>query len=98
MNQNIIDRIEKIQIQQYEALEQQDVQAIQLLEQEKTNLLQQQLVFEKITPDQRLQLEAILRVQQALEAVMKEVKNELSSQINSALQRQKAVKAYRSTE
>lgn len=98
MNQNIIDRIEEIQKQQYEALEQQDVQAIQVLEQEKTCLLHQSLDFATITPEQKQQLESILNAQQALETVMVEVKDELSSQINDALQRQKAVKAYRSTD
>lgn len=98
MKQESIDRLQAIQVAQYQALSEQDIALLEQLEVEKTQLLKELLSVKIATQQQREILEQILETQHDLERVCSEIRDELGSQITQVMQRQKAVQAYKETE
>lgn len=98
MKQESIDRLYEIQIQQFKALEEQDVDSLFELEAEKTLLLQQIPDFSSASSQQQKQLEAIVKSQQDLERICADVRDALGQQIKQVMEKHKAVQAYKNIE
>ncbi|WP_417581869.1 hypothetical protein [Nitrincola sp.] len=94
MNDEDLQRLTSILLEQLKALAEQRIDDMQLLEAEKTELLQTLKDVQVLSVPQRGQLETILTQQRYLESLCVEIRDELGDRLKAQLQKNKAVKAY----
>lgn len=98
MKQDSLDRLQTIQQLQYEALATQDIEMLNVLESEKTQLIKLLTNLQEASDEQRHQFQHILKTQLDLEQLCSEVRDELGKQIKQVMERHKAVSAYKDIE